>query len=53
MDNIRLLEEADNCRRKALAYLGQPEATFLLKAAKAFEELDLKERGSRPHRVRV
>jgi hypothetical protein len=25
MDQIELLEEAENCRRKALAYLGQPE----------------------------
>ncbi len=42
MDQIGLLEEAENCRRKALAYLGRPEATFLLRVAKAFEELDLK-----------
>ena len=45
MDQILLLEEAENCRRKALAYLGQPEAVFLLRAAKAFEELDAQKRG--------
>jgi hypothetical protein len=53
MDHIGLLEEAENCRRKALAYLGQPEATFLLRAAKAFEELGSEKRGlrSRPARA--
>ncbi len=38
-EQIPLREDAENCRRTALAYLGQPEATFLLSAAKAFEEL--------------
>ncbi len=51
MDHIGLLEEAENCRRKALAYLGQPEATFLLRAAKAFEELDAEKRGLRSRRA--
>jgi len=47
MEKIDLLEEAGNCRRKALAYLGQPEAEFLLKAAEEFEELDAQKRGLR------
>jgi len=47
MDQIGLLEEAENCRRKALAYLGQPEAMFLLRVAKAFEELNAEKRGFR------
>lgn len=34
-----LLEEAENCRRKAHAYVGLPEATFLLKLAQGFEQL--------------
>ncbi len=50
MDQIPLLEEAENCRRKALAYLGQPEAVLLLRAAKAFEELDLEKRDLRSWR---
>jgi hypothetical protein len=32
-------EEAENCRRQALAYLGCPEAEFLLRLARAFEQL--------------
>jgi hypothetical protein len=32
-------EEAEDCRRKALAYVGQPEATFLLRVAREFERL--------------
>ena len=50
MDKIGLLEEAENCRRKALAYLGQPEAELLLRVAEAFEELDAQKRGFRPWR---
>ncbi len=50
MENIGLLEEAENCRRKALAYIGQPEAVLLLTAAKAFEELDAENRGLRSWR---
>jgi hypothetical protein len=34
-----LLEEAENCRRQALVYLGQPEATLLLRVAEVFEDL--------------
>ena len=39
-----LLEEAGECRRRAQAYVGQPEATFLLKVAREFERLALEER---------
>lgn len=45
MDQIGLLEEAENCRRRAITYLGLPEAMFLLRVAKAFEELDAQKRG--------
>ncbi|MGZ2412266.1 hypothetical protein ACUXST_001687 [Sphingomonas sp. F9_3S_D5_B_2] len=44
MNHDSLSEEADNCRRRALAYLGHPEATFLLSAARTFEELAEAER---------
>lgn len=47
MDQIGLLEEAENCRRKALAYLGLQEAVFLIRVAKAFEQLDAERRGPR------
>jgi hypothetical protein len=39
MSGPSLEEEAENCRRRALAYLGRPEAPFLLRVAKAFEDL--------------
>ena len=32
-------EEAEKCRSQALAYLGKPEAPFLLRVARAFDEL--------------
>lgn len=32
-------EQAEDCRRKALAYLGKPEAQFLLRVAREFEDL--------------
>ena len=38
----QLLEEAHGCRRQALAYVGKPEAPFLLKVADAFEHLAFK-----------
>ena len=31
--------EAENCRQQALAYLGRPEGPFLLRVARAFDEL--------------
>ena len=39
MSEQEMREEAEECRRKALAYLGQPEAPFLLHVAQAFDEL--------------
>jgi hypothetical protein len=36
---LSLHEEAEDCRRKALAYIGMPEGPFLLKLAQAFDEL--------------
>jgi hypothetical protein len=32
-------EEAENCRRQALAYLGRPEARFLVQVARGFDQL--------------
>jgi len=46
-------EEAEDCRRKALAYVGQPEATFLLSVARQFDRLAYertKARRPRPQR---
>jgi hypothetical protein len=40
-------EEAEACRRKALAYLGRPEASFLLSVARQFDRLE-RERWSSP-----
>jgi len=47
MKHIEYLEEAQDCRRKALTYLGQPEAAFLLRVAKEFEELGAHKRSLR------
>jgi hypothetical protein len=35
----RASEEAEICRRKAIRYLGQPEAPFLLRIAREFDKL--------------
>ncbi len=40
------LEEATNCRRQALAYLGKPEAPLLMRLAEAFEALNDQRRQS-------
>jgi hypothetical protein len=32
-------KEAESCRQQAAAYVGQPEGPFLLKVARAFEDL--------------
>jgi hypothetical protein len=42
-------EEAEECRRKALAYLGRPEAPFLMRVAREFDRLAAK-RGNETHR---
>ncbi len=39
LDHASLRDEAEDCRRKALAYLGRPEAEFLMRVAKSFDEL--------------
>jgi hypothetical protein len=39
MTNISPEEEAEDCRRKALAYLGRPEAPFLLRIAREFDRI--------------
>ena len=36
---MHLEQEAEDCRRKALAYVGRPEATFLLRVAREFDRL--------------
>ena len=39
MEKISLQEQAESCRRSAHAYIGLPEARFLMEAAKAFDDL--------------
>lgn len=39
MNSQALHDEAEECRRKALSYLGQPEAPFLLHLAREFDKL--------------
>jgi hypothetical protein len=39
MTESMLEEEAELCRQRALAYLGRPEATFLLRLAREYEAL--------------
>jgi hypothetical protein len=33
-------KEAESCRQEALRHLGKPEAPFLLRVARAFDDLD-------------
>jgi hypothetical protein len=52
VDIASLEEEAENCRRKALVYLGRPEASFLISVARQFERLAAERRSGRgngPH----
>ncbi len=46
MDKPALYKEAEDCRRKALSYVGRPEAPFLLRLAREFERIE-KERHTR------
>ena len=39
MPDARLIDEAQECRQQALAYVGRPESAFLLKVAHEFERL--------------
>jgi hypothetical protein len=47
MDGANLYDEAENCRLKALSYLGKPEAPFLLHVAQEFDRLAAKRMGDR------
>ena len=47
MDRLSPAEEAEECRRKALTYLGRPEASFLLRVARQFDRLAVEQRESR------
>ena len=51
MDHHSLQDEAEECRRRALAYLGRPEAGFLLRAAREFDRLAETKRGSKQNRA--
>ncbi len=50
MDKSTLHHEADDCRRRALCFLGRPEARFLLRIAREFDRLS--EEGSGASRRR-
>ena len=39
MESRALQKEAEECRRKAVCYLGKPEAPFLLQIAREFDRL--------------
>jgi hypothetical protein len=36
---MKFQEQAESCRRQATQYAGKPEAPFLLRIARAFDEL--------------
>ncbi len=40
MSEASFHEQAETCRQRALAYLGRPEASFLLRAAREFDRLE-------------
>ena len=46
-DQMLFVEEAELCRRKALAYLGKPGARFLLEVARQFDRLENEHREGR------
>ena len=39
MADSRLINEAEECRQRALAYVGRPEGKLLLRTAEEFERL--------------
>ena len=41
MRNRSFVDEAEACRQQAAQFAGRPEATFLLRVARSFEELQL------------
>jgi hypothetical protein len=47
MPKLFLDEEAELCRRRALSYIGKPEAPFLLKIAGEFDRLAVEREGCR------
>jgi len=50
MDSVsdkKFTEQAEQCRRQALCYLGRPEAPFLLQVARAFDDLAQRDSTSR------
>lgn len=46
MRNRSYVDEAEACRRQAAQFAGRPEATFLLRVARSFEELEFGEPGA-------
>lgn len=40
MRNRSFVDEAEACRQQAAQFAGRPEATFLLRLARSFEELE-------------
>lgn len=44
MDDGHLYDHAEECRQKALSYLGKPEAPFLLRVAREFDRLAIQRR---------
>ncbi len=48
MEDPFLHDEAEGCRQLALSFLGRPEASFLLRAARQFDQLA---KGSKPART--
>ena len=47
MDQRTLRDEAEECRQRALVYLGRPEAVFLLHAAREFERIAKRQWGGK------
>jgi hypothetical protein len=47
MRNVSHLAEAEQCRKRASAYRGRPEAEFLLNVAREFERLAREHDGGR------
>jgi hypothetical protein len=39
LDQTTLTEEAEKCRLQAMSFLGRPEARFLLRMAREFDDL--------------
>jgi len=48
MTDEALHEEAELCRQRALSYVGQPEAPFLLRVARELDRLAMDRKPSAP-----